>query len=577
MQNESHQLSPVQAGENQGRGKERYRALPSPSATRSTREGGSRDHSALATAHLPEQRCPTQLSEHSLSKKQKVQSKEAVPKTNIPVIDSLEKPAKELEAPEIERKERNDPISYWAAHSYWPENFANHNPMASSHSTNKRQRTSDCSQSGKDERSRSYSQSRKNGEVPEQYTAAYEGHIFAKGLDMGLLRGEDCVSEESKKLCVDLQQITYKAIKPLIYPKTAIRKLIDFCRNRNEAIVNRDITPLIIPPITSLYFDGDSNLEHVVDEVNADWYGQCVLEGPRLRPDLAIGLFSSAFTEEEIDKLKRYTSVDNWTQVTMQMFFPFLMCEVKCGSQGLDIADRQNMHSCSVAVRALVRLEQEADKYRLEKEMEKKTDSLNGQVLVFSISHDQQDARLYGHYAILQGGKWTYYRYRIRRYDLTDNDSLLAIHNFARNILKTYLPGYVRRLKDALAVLPDPNKPPESGGLPSSSGLSSAASGIALNYDSSQQDSLHRDADGFVVPSRPNRSQDDEAKKKGQESRLMEQIDKLMQRQGEERREHKEEIQRQRKENEELKQQISKLMDTLTQSLSASSKQRAKE
>jgi hypothetical protein len=58
---------------------------------------------------------------------------------------------------------------------------------------------------------------------------------------------------------------------------------------------------------------------------------------------------TSTFTEGEIDKLKRYTSVDNWTQVTMQMFFPFLMCEVKCGREGLDIADRQNMHSCSVA------------------------------------------------------------------------------------------------------------------------------------------------------------------------------------------------------------------------------------
>lgn len=63
--------------------------------------------------------------------------------------------------------------------------------------------------------------------------------------------------------------------------------------------MNRDITPMIVPPITSLCFDGNSNLEHVVDEVNADWYDQCVLEGPRLRPDLAIGLFSSAFTEEE--------------------------------------------------------------------------------------------------------------------------------------------------------------------------------------------------------------------------------------------------------------------------------------
>ncbi len=243
------------------------------------------------------------------------------------------------------------------------------------------------------------------------------------------------------------------------------------------------------------------------------------------------------------------------------------------------------MHSCSVAVRAILRIEQEADKYRSEKKME----SLSGRVLVFSISHDQQDTRLHGHYAIIQGEKWTYYRYRIRKFDLTDNNSLLAIHNFVRNILKSHLPGHLQRLKDALTALPDPNKPLESIGLPGSSGLSFAASEISLNDDNSQQDSQDRDADGFVMPPRPGR-----AKKQGQESRLVERLDELMQQLKEEReenkkkeerqrqqleeerREYKEKIERQRQENEGLKQQLSKLMETLTQSLSASSKQRVK-
>jgi hypothetical protein len=495
-----------------------------------------------------------------LSKKQKVQFEETVPKTNVLVTESPEKPAKELRVREIEQKERHDPISYWAAHHTWPENFTEHNPMASSNSTNKRPRTSNFSQNGKDERSPSYSQSRKNGEVPEQYTAAYERHILTKGLDMDPLKGEELVSEESKILCINLQRITHKTIEPTIFPTGVIRKVINFCRNRNEAIVNRDVTPMIIPSITSLYFGGDNSLEHVVDEVNADWYSYCVLEGPQLRPDLAIGLFSSAFTEEEIDKLKRYTSVNNWTQVTLQMFLPFLMCEVKCGREGLDIADRQNMHSCSVAVRALLRIEQEADKYR--QEIRKKAESLSRQVLVFSISHDQQDARLYGHYAIVQGEKWTYYRYPIQKFDLTKKDSLLAIHNFVRNILKSHLPEHVQRLKDALAALPDPNKPPESSGLPGSSGLSFAASGISLNDDNSQQESQDRDADGYVVPPRPDSSQNGGAKRKGQESQLVERIDKLMQqlekereenrkREERQRQEHKEEVERQRQEHKE--------------------------
>lgn len=44
--------------------------------------------------------------------------------------------------------------------------------------------------------------------------------------------------------------------------------------------MNRDVTPIIVPPITSLYFGGDNSLEHVVDEVRTDWYQKCVLAGP---------------------------------------------------------------------------------------------------------------------------------------------------------------------------------------------------------------------------------------------------------------------------------------------------------
>jgi len=37
------------------------------------------------------------------------------------------------------------------------------------------------------------------------------------------------------------------------------------------------------------------------------------------------------------------------------MYFPFLTCEVKCGAAALDVADRQNAYSMTMAVRVLVR------------------------------------------------------------------------------------------------------------------------------------------------------------------------------------------------------------------------------
>lgn len=100
-----------------------------------------------------------------------MQFQETVPETNSPIFERSEgRP----EGSESEKKEKDDPISYWAANHSWPDNFAESRAMSSSNNTNKRQRTLDRSRSDKDEKSPSYSQSRKDGDVPEQYTKSYE-------------------------------------------------------------------------------------------------------------------------------------------------------------------------------------------------------------------------------------------------------------------------------------------------------------------------------------------------------------------------------------------------------------------
>ncbi|KAF3768358.1 hypothetical protein M406DRAFT_62625 [Cryphonectria parasitica EP155] len=62
------------------------------------------------------------------------------------------------------------------------------------------------------------------------------------------------------------------------------------------------------------------------------------------------------------------------------MYFPFLTCEVMCGAAALDIADRQNAHSGTLAVRAVVEL------FRLGNRMRE----VNRQIMAFSISHDHR-------------------------------------------------------------------------------------------------------------------------------------------------------------------------------------------
>ncbi|KAK3342729.1 hypothetical protein B0H65DRAFT_394031, partial [Neurospora tetraspora] len=63
-----------------------------------------------------------------------------------------------------------------------------------------------------------------------------------------------------------------------------------------------------------------------------------------------------------------------------------------CGAAALDIADRQNAHSMTLAVRAIVEL------FRFVK----REDEVNRQILAFFVSHDHQSVRIYGHYPHLK-------------------------------------------------------------------------------------------------------------------------------------------------------------------------------
>ncbi|KAI4154068.1 MAG: hypothetical protein LQ340_001923 [Diploschistes diacapsis] len=433
----------------------------------------------------------------------------------------------------------------------------------SSNNTSKRPRTSDHYQSSKDEKPRSYSQSRKDGDVPEQYTKSYEKYIFTQGLDMNYIKGRELVSPDSKVASQGLGKMECTAISPTIYSEDKILQVIDLCQNTNEAMVSRDITTLILPPIKALHLTDDAKrFKDFTDQVRAQWHETWVLAGPRPEPDLAVGFLYSAFTESANEKLTNYTSVENLTRPTNEMCFPFLMCEVKCGDKGLDYADRQNMHSCSVAVKALLKLEQKADQYR---EKDKQFESLLGKILVYSISHDQNDARVWGYYALVEGGKWTYYRYHIGKFDIAHNErSLLALHNFARNVLIVHAPKLLERLQKAIAA------------LPVTSMLSFSASILNLEDDSqqgSQQLSQGLDADGFAIPSLPASTQ----KLVDEQQQQMAKILQLLEQQKDELKKEKDELKKEKDELKKEKDELSQLLEQQKDELKKEKDERKKD
>lgn len=129
-------------------------------------------------------------------------------------------------------------------------------------------------------------------------------------------------------------------------------------QDRNEAMVIRDIALLIVPSAQNLAIYGATKLEHLTESVNEGWNSAIPVYGPRPQPDYSMGFSRSAFTDEQLEKLMPFVgeigdSCTSFVMGTWYMYFLFLTCEVKCGASALDIADRQNAHSMTIAVRAV--------------------------------------------------------------------------------------------------------------------------------------------------------------------------------------------------------------------------------
>ncbi|KAL2044544.1 hypothetical protein ABVK25_012397 [Lepraria finkii] len=146
--------------------------------------------------------------------------------------------------------------------------------------------------------------------------------------------------------------------------------------------------------------------------------------------------------------------------VIYYLYFPFLACEVKCGAAALDVADRQNANSMTLAVRAVVEL------FRLVK----REKELDREILAFSISHDHRSVRIYGHYPVIEAKKTTFYRCPIYRFSfiaLEGKDKWTA-HIFTENVYHTWMPTHFTRLCSVIDALP-----------------------ADLNFELSQQSELH--------------------------------------------------------------------------------------
>lgn len=278
---------------------------------------------------------------------------------------------------------------------------------------------------------------------------SYETGLATKGSFMD--KSEEGITQASKDLCQTLLDTNQTPPEDSLFDSNLFEKTCRKIRNRNEAMVIRDISLLIVPSAQTLATYGAINLEHLAESVNEGWNSAICFFGPRPQPDYSVGFGRSAWTDNQLQKLKPFVgeiedTCTSYFMATWQIYFPFLTCEVKCGAVALDVADRQNSHSMTLAVRAVVEL------YRYVK----REKELHREILAFSISHDHRVVRIYGHYALIRGEETNYYRHPIRTFDFTELDGKekWTANTVTRNIYEKHAPLLYKRICSALEDVP---------------------------------------------------------------------------------------------------------------------------
>ena len=193
------------------------------------------------------------------------------------------------------------------------------------------------------------------------------------------------MASASQTLCRSLLEKTPPVPSDTLFRDDVFETTCQKIHNKNEARVIQDISRLIVPSAEGFATFGAAHLDILTESVNEGWNNSIPLTSTRPQPDYSVGFKRDAFTEDQLAKLSPFigdfiAGDQSFFMATYYMYFPFLTCEVKCGAAALDIADRQNAHSMTLAVRGIVELFRAV----------KREDEVNRKILAFSVSHDHQ-------------------------------------------------------------------------------------------------------------------------------------------------------------------------------------------
>jgi hypothetical protein len=371
-----------------------------------------------------------------------------------------------------------DSITYWTQTSHWPQKYfdesgeMSHLLARKKSTTSLRRKRSDAGSGEPSSNTPSDQKPREEKSAPYQ-DPRYRSLLEAKGSFMGKYvgRNEEGPVAESKTEYKSFLETEQLVPEHSLFQDDFFEETCEMIQDRNEAKVIQDIARLIVPSAQSLAVRGAKHLRCLIESVNEGWNNSIPITKPRPQPDYSVGFKRSAFTEDQLRKLQPFVGelTDNsFFMGTWYMYFPFFSSEVKCGAAALDVADRQNAHSMTLAVRGVVEL------FRLMK----REKELHREILAFSISHDNETVRIYGHYPVIEERKTSFYRHTIRKFNFTEQDGKekWTAYKFTKTIYDVWMPVHFKRLCSVIDAIPPGIQFELSEGselqFPSSSGLS---------------------------------------------------------------------------------------------------------
>lgn len=342
-------------------------------------------------------------------------------------------------------------ISHWAEEKDWPEEYFRQDAMDHLLA---RKKSTPFLRRKRSEGSFTTSATPSDQRPREEKSAPYKNPSYRTLLETQgnsyMSEYELGITDTSERLCQMLLEKKQPAPKDTIFrDDNAFRTTCNKLQGKNEARIFKDLTPLIIPFAENLATLGANHLDIVVESVNEGWNNCVPVTKPRPQPDYALGFGRSAFSDDQLNKLQPFIgdpSDLSFFMATYYMHFPFLTCEVKCGTTGLDIADRQNAHSMTVAMKGVVELFRGVGREQ----------ELHRQILGFSYSHDHESVRIWGHYPVINEDKTTFRRHPIRKYDFTERKGLekWTAYTFTKNVYDIWVTPHIKWICSAIDDLP---------------------------------------------------------------------------------------------------------------------------